>query len=417
LQLADVDLNDLDVFERGVPHDWFRLLRKEAPIFWHEKGEGPGYWAVTCHSDLKAVSRNPGLFSSERMGTLLRETDPAALPLIRNIMLNMDPPRHRQHRALVNKAFTPRMVDAMRPRIATMVGGIIDDVIEKGECDFVEELAAPLPMLVICEMMGVPAEDRRRVYEVGNSMVGFDDPELQADGKPRALQGAASAETGMAEMFMYGAKLREKALTHPGDDLATALVNAELDGSKLTPEEFNFFFVLLLIAGNETTRTVTTNGMISLLENRDQLRLLQSDLSLIDSAVEEILRYSPAVLSFRRTATRETAMRGLPIRENDKIILWYPSANRDENVFDEPDRFDIRRSPNDHVAFGYGEHYCLGANLARMELQEIFRGIASRLHDMEMTAKPRRLRSNFINGVKEMRVCFRPGRRGTAAAA
>jgi cholest-4-en-3-one 26-monooxygenase len=412
MQLSDVNLNDLDVFERGVPHEWFRLLRREAPVHWHDEDDGPGYWNVTRYGDLKAISRNPSVFSSERMGTLLRETDPAGLPIMRKIMLNMDPPQHRQHRMLVNKAFTPRMIDGLRPRIRELVTQIVDDVIEKGDCDFVEELAAPLPMLVICEMMGVPDEDRRRVYEVGNSMVGFDDPELQPDGKPRR-----SGDDAFAEMFMYGAKLREKALANPGDDLATGLVNVELEGRKLTAEEFNFFFLLLLIAGNETTRTVTTNGMISLLENPGQLRLLKEDLSLVDSAVEEILRFSPAVHSFRRTATRDTEIRGFPIRENDKIILWYPSANRDEEVFEAPDRFDIRRSPNDHVAFGYGEHYCLGANLARMELQEIFRGIAARIDRMEMTEAPRRLRSNFINGVKEMRVRFRPDRRSSSRAA
>jgi cholest-4-en-3-one 26-monooxygenase len=412
MQLSDVNLNDLDVFERGVPHEWFRLLRREAPVHWHEETNGPGYWCITRYHDLKAISRNPSVFSSERQGTLLRESEPAALPIIRKIMLNMDPPQHRQHRMLVNKAFTPRMIDALRPRIVELVTQIVDDVIEKGECDFVEEFAAPLPMLVICEMMGVPNEDRRRVYEVGNSMVGFDDPELQPDGKPRT-----SGDDAFAEMFLYAAKLREKALKHPGNDLATGLVNVELDGRKLTPEEFNFFFLLLLIAGNETTRTVTTNGMISLLENPDQLRALRRDPRLVDSAVEEILRYSPAVHSFRRTATRDVEIRGARIREDDKVILWYPSANRDEEVFRDPDRFDIRRHPNDHVAFGHGEHYCLGANLARMELREIFRGIAMRIHDLEMTAPPRRLRSNIINGVKEMRVRFRPGSPRAAAAA
>ena len=414
MRLSDVNLNDLDVFERSVPHDWFRLLRRESPIHWQDESTGPGYWCITRYHDLKAISRNPSTFSSERMGTLLRDSDPAGVELMRKIMLNMDPPRHRQHRALINKAFTPRMIDALRPRIVELVSEIIDAVIEKGECDFVEEFAAPLPMLVICEMMGVPAEDRRRVYEVGNSLVGFDDPELQPDGKARSHQ---TAEHGMAEMFMYAAKLREKALSHPGDDLASGLVRAELDGHKLTPEEFNFFFLLLLIAGNETTRTVTTNGMICLLEHSVEWRALKQNPGLVDSAVEEILRFAPAVHSFRRTATRDTEIRGVPIRENDKLILWYPSANRDEEVFEEPDRFDIRRSPNDHVAFGYGEHYCLGANLARMELQEIFRGIAERVDGLEMTEAPRRLRSNFINGVKEMRVRFRPGRRVASRAA
>jgi cholest-4-en-3-one 26-monooxygenase len=414
MRIPEIDLNDLDVFERGVPHEWFRRLRREAPVYWHEEPEGPGYWCITRYSDLKRISRDPATFSSERRGTLLREPDPAGLALVRNIMLNMDPPRHRRYRALVQKAFTPRMVEGLRPRVVELVGEILDAVIERGECDFVEELAAPLPVLVICEMMGVPAEDRRRVYEVGNRLVGFDDPELQPDGRARSEQ---AGEQAMAEMFLYAAKLREKALAHPGPDLASALVRAELDGQRLTPEEFHFFFLLLLIAGNETTRTVTSNGMIALLEQPAELRALERDPSLVGSAVEEILRFSPAVHCFRRTATRDVAVRGVRIREGDKVILWYPSANRDEEVFAEPDRFDIRRSPNEHVAFGHGEHYCLGANLARMELREIFRGIATRIRGLEMTEAPRRLRSNFINGVKEMRVQFRPGRVRASAAA
>lgn len=406
MQLSDVNLNDLDTFERGCPHDMFDLLRREAPVFWHEEDAGPGYWAITKYEDLKHISRHPAQFSSEKMGILLREPEPETLEFTRNIMLSMDPPRHRQHRALVNKAFTPRMVEGLRPRIRKMVSDIVDVVIEKGECDFVEDLAAPLPMLVICEMMGVPEEDRRRVYEVGNRMVGFDDPELQKDGKPIETDSGMEAS---AEMFMYAVKLRERALTSPGDDLATALVNAEINGERLSEADFNFFFLLMLIAGNETTRTVTSNGMISLLENPDQLRDLERDISLVDSTVEEILRFSPAVHSFRRTATEDLEVHGQEIRKDDKIILWYPAANRDEDVFADPHRFDIRRSPNDHIAFGYGEHYCLGANLARMELQEIFREIVTRIDGLEMTAPARRLRSNFINGVKEMPVRFEPG--------
>jgi cholest-4-en-3-one 26-monooxygenase len=412
VQLADVNLNDLDVFQKACPHDMFEVLRREAPVFWQEEptGVGPGYWAITKYDDLKHISRHPLQFSSEKKGAILREPDPSTVEFQRQIMLSMDPPRHRQYRMLVNKAFTPRMVDGLRPRIQQMVKDIVNTVIERGECDFVESLAAPLPMLVICEMMGVPEEDRRRVYEIGNKMVGFDDPEFH-DGKTLEMkyQAEGNANEYAAEMFMYAAKLRERVLAQPGEDLATALVNAELDGHQLTPAEFNFFFLLLLIAGNETTRTVTTNGMITLLENPDQLRLLQRDPGLVDSAVEEILRYAPAVHSFRRTAMEDTEIRGQEIRKDDKIILWYPSANRDEDVFEDPQRFDIRRSPNEHVAFGYGEHYCLGANLARMELQEIFREIVTRIDGMEMTAAPRRLRSNFINGVKEMRVRFEPG--------
>ena len=405
MQLSDVNLTDPDIFQAAVPHHMFALLRREAPVYWHPEQNG-GFWAITKYADLRSISKSPGLFSSERQGTLLRDLPPENLPFVQQIMLNMDPPRHRQYRALVNKAFSPRMVTSLHGRIRAMVTRIVDTVIEKGECDFVDDIAAQLPLEVICEMMGVPDEDRRQVYELGNRMVGFDDPDLQPDGKP-AQDG--DGEAAAAEMFMYAGKLLEKARTHPADDLATALVNAEIDGERLTDNDFNFFFLLLIIAGNETTRTVTTNGMLDLINHPDQLRDLRKDFSLLPGAIEEILRYNPPVHSFRRTATAATELRGQRIRENDKVILWYPSANRDEEVFHDSQAFNIRRSPNEHLAFGIGEHFCLGANLARMELNEIFRGVLTRVHDIELAAPARRLRSTFINGVKEMRIRFTPG--------
>jgi cholest-4-en-3-one 26-monooxygenase len=408
MQLRDVDLTDPDIFEQATPHDMFTLLRRESPVHWHEEKDGPGFWAITKHADLKFISKKPELFSSAAKGTLASDPPEETLGLIRNIMLNMDPPQHRQYRNLINKAFTPRMVNGLLGHVRGVVRNIINGVIEKGECDFVEEVAAILPMEVICQMMGVPQEDRRSVYEIGNSMVGFDDPELQADGKPLQLTNTSAAEA-FGKMFVYANKLRDKAKKHPSDDLATALLSAEIDGQRLSESDFNYFFLLLLIAGNETTRTVTSNGMIALLRNPAQHAALQTDLSLIDSAVEEILRFDPAVHTFRRQAMADVELRDKKINEGDKVMLWYPSVNRDEEVFERPHDFDIRRSPNDHLSFGIGEHYCLGANLARMELQEIFRGIATHLHEMEMAAPPRRLRSTFINGVKEMRVRFRPG--------
>jgi len=406
MQLSDVNLTDPDLFQRGVPHQMFKLLRAEAPVFWHAETNGPGFWSITKHADLKEISKNPTVFSSERRGALLREPKPQDLPLIQQIMLSMDPPRHRRYRALVNKAFSPRMVNGIQGRIRAMVTRIINGVIERGECDFVEDLAALLPLAVICEMMGVPHEDRRSVYEIGNRMVGFDDPEFQDGDVPIEQQ---NAEQAFAQMFIYAGKLLEKARTHPSDDLATALVNAEIDGHRLSDTDFNFFFLLLVIAGNETTRTVTTNGMLTLIDHPEQLHDLRRAPALLPTAIEEILRYVPAVHNFRRTATTDTVIRGQPIKENDKLIMWYPSANRDEEVFDAPDTFNIRRSPNEHLAFGIGEHFCLGANLARLELNEVFRGVIARIHDIELAAAPRRLRSTFINGVKEMRVRFKPG--------
>ncbi|MEO8601727.1 MAG: cytochrome P450 [bacterium] len=407
MELSEVNLTDADLFQQGTPHHMFKLLREEAPVYWHPEPDGPGFWAVTKYHDLKWVSKNPVLFSSERHGTLRADPSPADLPAIQSIMLNMDPPRHRQYRTLVNQAFTPRMINNLHGRVRAMVTKIINGVIERGECDFVEDVAALLPLEVICEMMGVPEADRRHIYTLGNKMIGIDDPDLQTDGNP-IVPGDAMAAFG--EMFGYASNLWKIAHETSHDTLAKALVNADLEGRKLDEMEFNFFFLLLLIAGNETTRTVTSNGMIELLQHRAQLDELEADPSLVNSAVEEILRFAPAVHTFRRTATADTELRGQTIRASDKMMLWYPSANRDEEIFKDADTFNIRRSPNDHVAFGFGEHYCLGANLARMELQEIFRGISMRFREMETTAPPRRLRSTFINGVKEMRVKFRPGR-------
>lgn len=408
MRLADVDLTNPDIFQQGTPHEMFSVLRREAPVFWHEEKDGPGFWAITKYDDLKWVSRSPQLFSSARQGTLMQDPPPADLPYIQEIMLNMDPPRHRTYRALVSKAFTPRMVQDLQPSIRAMVDHIIDQVVERGACDFVEEVAAKLPLEVICEMMGVPHEDRQRIYEIGNKLIGFDDPDLFEGGQSVNDLGAQEA---FAEMFVYASKLRAIALETPSDNLATALVNAEIDGEKLSESDFNFFFLLLLVAGNETTRTVTTNGMWALIDHPDQYAALQDDPTLLHGAIEEILRFAPAVHNFRRQSMAPAEIRGQKIEPDQKLILWYPSANRDEDVFSAPDTFNIRRSPNEHVAFGFGEHYCLGANLARLELNEIFRGIITRMRDVELAAPPRRLRSTFINGVKEMRVRFTPGPR------
>lgn len=421
MSFADVNLNDLDAFEAGTPHAWFKRLRAEDPVHRHAGAPGQDdYWCITKYDDLKSISKDPATFSSEAKGTILRDPEPESLAQLRVIMLNMDPPKHRSYRSLVNKAFTPRMVRGLEARVDRMVDDIIDAVVEKGECDFVSDLAAPLPMMVICEMMGVPEEDRLAIYELGNAMVGFDDPEFdetrgtkagEAFNRIQTEDGQEEMAKASAEMFGYAEKLKARARANPGDDLASALLAAEIDGQKLSDLEFNSFFLLLSIAGNETTRTVTTNGMYQLITHPEERQRVLDDPSLVPSMVEEILRFDPAVHSFRRTAMRDTVIRGREIAEGDKLILWYPSVNRDEEVFAEADRFDVARHPNDHLAFGVGEHYCLGANLARMELNKIFAALLERLPDLALAAPPRRLRSNFINGVKEMRVEFTPGPR------
>ncbi len=401
MELADVDLYSPDRFVDGVPHDAFELLRREAPVFWQETPDAPepGYWMLTRYDDVKAVSKNPAAFSSERGGVTMDTPPPESLEQIRKIMLYMDPPQHRRFRSIVNKAFTPRMVQKLVPSVRELAREIVDGVAERGEAEFVNEVAALMPMAVICEMMGVEQEDRQPIYDLTNRMIGADDPDFAT----------SEEEVGKLniQMFQYAAKLAERVRRAPGDDLGTALMNAEVNGERLTELEFNSFFMLLAVAGNETTRTVTTHGMHSLIRHKDQLRALAEDPSLVPGAVEEMLRYDPPVLHFRRTALRDTEIRGVRIREGDAVVLWYPSINRDEEVFERPNEFDIRRHPNDHLAFGVGEHYCLGANLARMELQLIFEEIVHRLRDVELAGPVRRLRSNFINGVKEMKIRFR----------
>jgi cytochrome P450 len=319
------------------------------------------------------------------------------------IMLMMDPPRHVKFRRLVQRSFTPRYVQGLEQHIRDLAKRVVDGVVQKGECEFVTEVASDLPLQVICEMMGVPEEDQHEIFEISNRMIGFDDPELGEDQNERAR-----ASMGM---FAKAMKVAELYRENPQENLTSYLLHREADGEKLSEVEYGAFFLLLCVAGNETTRTVTTNGMRLLIEHPDQLQRLVDDPSLIPSAVEEILRYEPAVHHFRRTATQDLEIDGRKIKENDPVVMWYPAANRDEEVFEDPDRFDVARHPNEHLSFGIGEHYCLGANLARLELNAIFDEIVPRLRNPELAGPVRRLRSNFVNGVKEMPVRFEPGER------
>jgi cholest-4-en-3-one 26-monooxygenase len=396
-----IDLANPDAFVPGTPHHWFTELRREDPVYWHpEKNGGPGFWVVTKYDDLRHVSRNPQLYSSEVGGTTLVEPDAAERAASVIIMLNMDPPRHVKFRRIVQRGFTPRMIGEQEGHIRELARRIVAGVVDRGEADFVEEIAAELPLQVICEMMGVPYEDRKLIFELSNKLVGFDDPELQ---NSREDQRQASMQ-----MFGYSMKLAEHYKKNPADNLTTLLLKGEVDGENLNEAEYSGFFLLLCVAGNETTRTVTTNGMKLLIENPDALRALVDDPKLIPSAVEEFLRYDPAVHYFRRTVLEDTELRGRKLRAGDKLTMWYPSVNRDEDVFPDAQRFDIRRSPNEHLAFGIGEHFCLGANLARLELKVIFEELLPRLRNPRLTKPVRRLRSNFVNGVKEMRIAWDP---------
>jgi cholest-4-en-3-one 26-monooxygenase len=400
MTLDHIDLENPDNFTSGTPHHWFRELRREAPVYFHKEHNGPGFWCITKYEDVKTVSRNPLLFSSWQGGTNIPDRDEQALQGMRMIMLNMDPPQHVKFRRIVQRGFTPQMTAKQEPYLRALSKRIVDAVARKGECEFVEELAAELPLQVICELMGVPQEDRKLIFDLSNKLIGFDDPEFQNTEE--------DARLASMQMFGYAMKLAERYKREPADNLTNTLMNVEIDGEKLSEIEFCSFFLLLLVAGNETTRTVTTNGMRALLAHPDQLELLADNPELVPRAVEEFVRYDPAVHHFRRTATDDTEIRGQKIRKGQKLVVWYPSANRDEDIFVEPDRFDVTREDNPHLAFGIGEHYCLGANLARLELTVIFQEMLTRLRHPRLAAPPRRLRSNFINGVKEMRITFDP---------
>jgi cholest-4-en-3-one 26-monooxygenase len=405
MQLADIDLLDRDVFTRGVPHEWFTFLRNNAPIYHHdEPGGGPGFWVITKYRDVYAVGRDAHTYSSDQdLGGVVGLEEPLVAPPDygeAKIMLSMDPPEHTRYRKLVNKGFTPRMIAALEPHIRDRAIAILDEALAKGECDFVVDVAAELPLQAIAELIGVPFEDRHKLFDWSNRMIGSEDPEY--------MVGENEAFAAQFEMFAYAAELAEQRKNEPRDDIMTALLNAEMDGDKLTDMEFNLFFLLLSVAGNETTRNAIAHGLNAFLEHPDEWDALVGDVDgLIASATEEILRWASPVMYFRRNVIQDTTLSGVDFKAGEKVSIWYCSANRDEDVFEEPFRFDIRRQPNDHLAFGGGgPHFCLGASLARMEIRVLFEELARRVPHLTRRGLTDPLRSNFIGGIKHLPVAF-----------
>ncbi len=395
MSLADIDLTDPDAFVPGVPHEWFARLRSEAPVYWHEEAEGSGFWAVTGYEDCVTVNREWQTFSSMKGAVYLWDVPEEALEQQRMIMLNMDPPLHTRYRLLVNKGFTPRMINALEEQMRERTREILDNVAKRGECDFVVDVAAELPLQVIADMVGVPQEDRHKIFDWSNRMIGGDDPEYGLTEEDRQM--------ASIELYAYASQLAAERRLDPHQDLISILTQAEVDGERLSELELDLFFLLLSVAGNETTRNLISHGMLALLDNPDQLAKLRADRSLMAPAVEEMLRWGTPVMNFRRTATHDTELGGQQIKEGDKVVFWHISANRDESVFEDPYTFDITRSPNEHVAFGSGgPHYCLGANLARMEIRVMFEELLDRFTEMEIIGEVTRLRSNFINGIKHI---------------
>jgi cholest-4-en-3-one 26-monooxygenase len=396
MRLAELDVHDPDIYVRGVPHEAFRLLRTEAPVHFHGEPGGRGYWAVTKYADVLAVSKDPGTFSS-RSGTNIPDYAQSDLSVMQLMMINMDPPQHGKYRKLARMGFTPKMVNKIEPLIRRAATEILDRVAGAGEFDFVRAVSAELPLIVLSDIMGVPQDDRAKLFDWSNRLIGFDDPEFQTsleDGKKAA-----------AEVWMYANQLAlQRQAAAPDADLISALVHAQVDGDKLSEMELGCFFLLVAVAGNETTRNLISGGLLTLLEHPEQRARLVADPALIPSGVEEMLRWISPVMHFRRTATRDVELHGQKLRAGDKVVIYYISANRDEDVFADAHRFDVARAPNEHLAFGAGEHFCLGASLARLEIKIMFEELLRRLPGLGLAGPVRRLRSNFINGWKTIPV-------------
>jgi cholest-4-en-3-one 26-monooxygenase len=396
-----VDLLDQSQYAAsGPPHETFRRLRDECPIYWNQFGDD-GFWSILKYKDVFDVSLDTKTFSAARSGVILRDWKPEDYEVQKDILINLDPPLHTKRRRLVSVGFSGKMMRNLEPNVRKVTTEILDEVAPIGACDFVECISAELPLQVIVEMVGVPKEDRRKVLDWTNKMVGFDDPEY----------GGAAPEIGQiaaAELFMYANELAEEREQRPKDDLVSVLMQAEVDGERLTRTEFSSFFMMLLVAGNETTRNLISGGMLALIEHPEERARLMADRALLPTAVEEMLRWVSPVNVFRRTATRDAEVRGQKIREGEKVVLFYASANRDEDVFEHPDTFDVGRTPNDHLAFGIGSHFCLGANLARLEIRVMFEELLRRMPDIALTGEPERLRSYFLNGIKRMPIRFTP---------
>ena len=434
LTLDTVDITNSDRYrDEGYPWAEWDLLRREAPVYWYQRPEYEPFWAITKHADIRFISSHPELFSNTQMLRLNTARKLGTAQRSRDLQMNftggdpgsppdfiyMDPPEHRQHRSLVARHFTPRVMKMLEDHFAEMAENyvsdfadkVVNDFAERGKSsavDLVHELSAKLPVAAICDMGGVPEEDWDQIFKWTEVIVGADDPEFRLPGESPSQ---ASRRVG-EEWFRYNYELiQQRQAEGLGDDLLSDLLRAEVDGRKLSPAEIHGYFVLLLAAGNETTRNSITGGVKALLDHPEQMQMLVDDASLVPSAVEEMLRWTSIVIQFQRTAIEDVELRGKQIRKGESVVLWYPSANRDEDVFEDPYRFDIMREENDHFAFGgYGEHFCLGANLARWEMRSIFHALRPVLPQLELVAPPENVIAFLhVGGIKRQMVRHRPG--------
>ncbi len=412
--LGEIDLSDHDRFVDGPPWAMFDVLRREAPVFWNPEPAGnKGFWAVTRHADIVGVSRDEATFSSEIGAVNLEELDQRQME-IRKSMLEMDGARHFALRRLLQRDFSARALAPYETFLRGLTATTLDAALAKGEFDFVKQVSADFPIRVLARLLGVPDDDADQLIAWGNRMVGNTDPDyadvLADTPESDQYRDLPFRSPAALEVFAYGDELARQRRGGDGDDLVSKLVNrTPEDGAPLTERDFHNYFLLLVVAGNETTRHTISHTMKALIDHPDQMALLQERPELIPAAVEEFLRWASPVYHFRRTATKDVELRGQQVRAGDKVVIWFPSGNRDEAVFDDPYRFDVQRDAKEHMAFGKGgPHLCLGNQLARMEVRIMFDELLRRVSSVEQTGEVRRVRSNFVNGIKSFPVRVTP---------
>ena len=406
LTLETIDIISPDHYQKnGYPHAEWMLLRREAPIYWYDRTDAAPFWAVTKHADIVELSRQPKrLQNAPRLAVFPEQEENAEDDEGRHLLI-MDPPLHGRYRKLISSHFTPRAMRARHREFEEIAKEILDDIAtdgEVGEIDFVTEVSSVLPLAVIADMLGVPRADWKKLFQWTNETIGSGDPEYRRPGETPEQTSDRAAHA----LRDYFTAMLEERMRSPRGDLVSILQHAKVDGEPLPVENLFAYYNLIVIAGNETTRNATSGGLLALIEHPGELAKLRNDPSLIPTAVEEIVRWTTPVIQFCRTATEDVEVRGQKIREGESFCLFYPSANRDEEIFDDPFRFRVDRRPNPHLAFGIGEHFCLGANVARLELQVMFRQLCERLERVELSGPVDRLRSSFLGGVKHMPIRY-----------
>lgn len=409
MRVKDVDLNNLELYEKGLPHKMFEVLRKESPVHWQEEEDGQGYWAVTKYEDVVEVSRNTKIFSSQKGAVYLEEMSQSQME-VRRSMLETDPPLHTKLRGLLSKDFTPRSVKQYEDFIRKYTKDLLEDVFARESFNFVQDVAGSLTMGVVAEMMGIPHEDMDELIHWTNQMIGSTDEEEDrlVDRDDQSLKDLPMRSPTSLKVYEYAKNIADEKRLDPQQDIISKLVQGDIDGRPLTEQEYRMYFILLLIAGNETNRSTMSHGFVALKEHRQSLEKLQKDFSLLPTAIEEILRWSTPVYYFRRTPTIDTEIRGKKITEGSKVVMWYNSANFDEEIFEDPYTFNIERQKNRHLVFGGGgPHFCLGAPLARMEIRILYEELLPHFDRLQIVEPISLMRSNHFHSLKELILSYK----------